>query len=106
MYIHAYKQTYTMELYVCIYLALYRSTRKLLLPRATVSITITITVNFTATNAVNITVTTRGGLGLKTGPGNFRPPLYRPHLTSTLPAQPWQNPKNSLFHTKITLLSL
>src|SRR6218665_14931 len=42
----------------------------------------------------------RAGLGLKTGPGNFRQPLYRPNLTSTLPAQPWQNPKNRLFSTQ------
>ena len=45
----------------------------------------------------------RGGLGLKTGPGNFRPPLYRPYLTSTLPAQPWKNPKYRLFSTQKSL---
>src|SRR6218665_1825362 len=41
----------------------------------------------------------RGRLGLKTGPGNFRQPLYRPNLNSNVLAQPWQNPNN---HTKIT----
>src|SRR6218665_243393 len=42
----------------------------------------------------------RGGLGLKTGPGNFRQPLYWPNLTCTLPAQPWPNPNNRLFYTQ------
>jgi len=42
------------------------------------------------TNIISFIVyLTRGGLGLKTGPGNFRQPLYRSNLTSTLPAQPW-----------------
>ena len=42
----------------------------------------------------------RGGHGLKNRPGNFQRPLYRPNVNSTLPAQPWQHPKNRVFSTQ------
>ena len=51
----------------------------------------------------------RGGLGLKTGPGNFHLPLYRPYLHcnfhSNGPTQA-KSKKSPVFHTKITPLSL